>query len=119
MVVDDNPADVDALLDQLLSAGFEVAVAQDGEDALEQIRRRNRELALLNHVIAASASETQPEAILQIACCELAQVFEIPQAYATLLNEQRTEATVVAEYLAPGCVPMLGHSSSQICSAAL
>ena len=47
MVVDDNPANVDALLDQLLSAGFEVAVAQDGEEALEQIQRRNRELALL------------------------------------------------------------------------
>ena len=236
MVVDDNPANVDALLDQLLSAGFEVAVAQDGEDALEQIeykrpdlilldvvlpgidgfetcrrlkadnrmsaipvifltsladladklrgfaaggvdyltkpfqqaevlarvrthlavrdmtrqlqeakknleqrvaertaelaqanqelqleiaqrkqveadiQRRNRELALLNRVIAASVSQTQPEAILQIACCELAQIFEIPQAHATLLNEQRTEATIVAEYLAPRCVPMLGHS---------
>jgi signal transduction histidine kinase/DNA-binding response OmpR family regulator len=238
MVVDDNPADVDALLDQLLSAGFEVAVAQDGEEALEQIQhnvpdlilldvvlpgidgfetcrrlkadnrtsatavifltsqtnlsdklhgfaaggvdyltkpiqqaevltrvrthlalrdmtrqlqevnksleqrvaertaefaqanqelqleiaqrkqveaeiqRRNRELALLNHVIAASVSETEPEAILQIACRELALVFDLPQTHATLLNEQRTEATVVAEYLAPGCVPMLGHSFS-------
>ena len=36
----------------------------------------------------------------------------LPQAHATLLNEQRTEATVVAEYLAPGCVPMFGHSFS-------
>jgi signal transduction histidine kinase len=210
MVVDDNPADVDALLDPLLSAGFAVAVAQDGEEALEQIQHnvpdlilldvmlpgidgfeicrrlkadnrtsaipvifltsltdlsdklhgfavggvdyltkpiqqaevltrvrthlalrdmtrqlqeakksleqrvaeRTAELAVLNRVIAASVSETQPEAILQIACCELAQVLGLPQAHATLLNEQRTEATVVAEYLAPGCVPMLGHSFS-------
>ncbi|HEU5098954.1 MAG TPA: response regulator [Roseiflexaceae bacterium] len=213
LLIDDTPTDVDVLLDQLSEAGFEVTVAEDGEDGLEQIeydppdlilldvvlpgidgfetcrrlktaectqdipvifmtsltdladkvhgfavggvdyipkpiqpaevlarvrthlalrdltrqleeakksleqrvaertaeiQRRNHELALLNRVIAASVSETEPAAILQIACRELALIFELPQAHATLLNEQRNQATVVAEYLAPGRVPILG-----------
>jgi signal transduction histidine kinase/DNA-binding response OmpR family regulator len=100
---------------------------QEAKKSLEQrvaertaeIQRRNRELAVLNQVIAASVSETKPEAILQIACRELALVFDLPQAHATLLNEQRTEATVVAEYLAPGRVPMLGHTYPVVGNPAL
>lgn len=67
--------------------------------AEEKIQRRNRELALLNQVIAASVTETEAEAILEIACRELAATFDVPQAAATLLNAEKTEAVVVAEYL--------------------
>jgi PAS domain S-box-containing protein len=70
--------------------------------AEEEVLRRNRELALLNRVIAASAVSLEPEAILEIVCRELAQVFDVPQAAATLLNEQKTIAVVVAEYLTEG-----------------
>jgi two-component system, sensor histidine kinase and response regulator len=48
LVVDDNPADVDVLLDQLAKAGFEMAVAEDGEDALEQSQYKPPELILLD-----------------------------------------------------------------------
>ena len=51
MVVDDNPANVDALLDQLLSVGFEVIVAQDGEEALELIQYNVPDLILLDVVL--------------------------------------------------------------------
>jgi PAS domain S-box-containing protein len=68
----------------------------------EEIRRRNRELALLNRVIAATAVRVEPHAILEIACCELALAFDVPQTAAALLNEEKTEAVVVAEYLAEG-----------------
>lgn len=63
-----------------------------------EIMRRNRELALLNQVIAASAANQAPEVILEIACRELALTFDLPQATALLFNEERTTITVVAEY---------------------
>jgi PAS domain S-box-containing protein len=70
--------------------------------AEEGLSRRNRELALLNQVIAVSASAQEPGAILEAACRELAGAFDVPQAIAALLNEQKTRAVVVAEYSATG-----------------
>ena len=67
-----------------------------------KIQRRNRELDLLNRIIAASIIETEREAILEITCRELALAFDVPRAAATLLNQKKTEATVIAEYLAEG-----------------
>jgi signal transduction histidine kinase/DNA-binding response OmpR family regulator len=66
-----------------------------------EIKRRNLELALLNRVIADSATETKTEAILETACRELALVFNLPLSAAFLLNADRVQATIVAEYLAP------------------
>ncbi|MBN1218994.1 MAG: PAS domain S-box protein [Anaerolineae bacterium] len=70
--------------------------------AEEEIQRRNRELVLLNQIIATSATTREPETILEIACRELALAFDLPLASATLLNQDRTAAMVVAEYLANG-----------------
>lgn len=63
-----------------------------------EIIRRNRELALLNQVIAASVADQAPETILEIACRELTLTFGLPQATALLFNEEKTMITVVAEY---------------------
>jgi PAS domain S-box-containing protein len=63
-----------------------------------EICRRNRELTLLNQIIAASATGLEPATILETACRELALTFEVPQTAATLLNEEETIAIVVAEY---------------------
>jgi PAS domain S-box-containing protein len=63
----------------------------------EKLRRRNRELALLNQVIATSATNPDPESVLDIACRELARAFEIHRVTVALLNGERTAATVVAE----------------------
>ncbi|MFQ5611598.1 MAG: PAS domain S-box protein [Anaerolineae bacterium] len=85
-----------------------------------EIRRRNRELKLLNQVIAASAVEQDIESILDVVCRELARAFGVPQAAAALLNEEKTEAVVVAEYLAEGrppartkTIPVAGNPSFQ------
>lgn len=72
-----------------------------------EIRRRNRELALLNQVTAASVITAEPEVVLQTACRELALIFGMPQAHAFLFNEEKTEAIVVAEYGAEGAAPTL------------
>jgi PAS domain S-box-containing protein len=70
--------------------------------AEEKIRRRNRELALLNQVIADSISIQEPQAILEAACRRLVTAFDIPWAVASLLNGENTEAATVAEYWAAG-----------------
>jgi PAS domain S-box-containing protein len=77
--------------------------------AEELIRQRNRELALLNRVIAASAASSDPETVLETVCRELALAFGLPQAAAALLNPERTEATVIAEYLDEGRPSALGE----------
>jgi two-component system cell cycle sensor histidine kinase/response regulator CckA len=68
------------------------------KQAEEAIRRRNRELALLNQVIAASATSLEPETILEVACHELALAFDVPRATATLLNQDKMAAMAVAAY---------------------
>jgi PAS domain S-box-containing protein len=69
------------------------------QQAEEEIRRRNRELTLLNHVITAAASTLDVYAILQIACETLAQAFELPRAIALLLDSEQQHATIVADYV--------------------
>ncbi len=51
LVVDDNERSRDALADQLRNAGFDVALASDGAQALEMLRAADRrfELALIDH----------------------------------------------------------------------
>ncbi|MFN8458102.1 MAG: PAS domain S-box protein [Anaerolineae bacterium] len=70
------------------------------KEAELQIQRRNRELDLLNRVIAASVKVTEPEILLDSVCRALAQALDLPIAYAGLLNIAKTNITVVAEYLA-------------------
>jgi PAS domain S-box-containing protein len=64
----------------------------------KEILLRNRDLTLLNRVITATTSRLEPTAVLETVCQELALAFDAPQAAAALLNEERTELTVVAEY---------------------
>lgn len=77
-----------------------------------EIRRRNRELALLNQVIAASVIPAETEVVLQTACRELALIFGMSQAYAALFNEGKTEAVVVAEYFVDGATATLTEPQS-------
>ncbi len=90
------------------AAGNIIGTLSSGEDITERvqtekdIRRRNRELALLNRVIAASTSTLDVEQVLEVACQELAHALDLPQAAAALFNAERTQAQVIAEYLEPG-----------------
>jgi signal transduction histidine kinase/DNA-binding response OmpR family regulator len=85
----------------------ELVERQQAEAAL---RRRNRELALLNRVVVAATSTLDAQQVLQVACRELAYAFELPQITAALLDAQATEASAVAEYLAPGHSGILGRT---------
>ncbi|MCB0212680.1 MAG: PAS domain S-box protein [Anaerolineae bacterium] len=72
--------------------------------AEKKMEQRNRELSLLNRIVAASVDTFvgKPDLILKTACRELALAFNLPQASASLLNKEKTEAVVVAEYRAEG-----------------
>ena len=71
------------------------------QQAEEEIRRRDLEMALLNHVITTAASTLDARKILQVGCEVLAHFFDLPRATALLLNEEQTHLSVVAEYRSP------------------
>jgi PAS domain S-box-containing protein len=112
-----SPDDVTALE----TLADQSAVALHNARLYSQAAQRNRELALLNRVIAATAEVGEDlEPVLEVVCRELALAFEVPQAAAALFNKEKTEAVVVAEYLAPGrppslgeCIPVAGNPASQ------
>jgi PAS domain S-box-containing protein len=86
----------------------------------KEVSLRNRELEMLNRLIAVSASEWEPNSILEAACRELARAFDLPQAVAALLNTEKTAAAVVAEYRISGrplalneTIPVNGNPSFQ------
>jgi PAS domain S-box-containing protein len=84
----------------------------------DEILRRNRELALLNRVMATPDAASDPIALLQVACRELALAFDLTQAAAALLNDDRTAATVVAEYRPEGR-PSVLHASRPLAEVPL
>ncbi|MCG3212393.1 MAG: Sensor histidine kinase RcsC [Anaerolineae bacterium] len=81
--------------DQVLAYGKDIT---DRKLAEQEIRNRNRELNLLNRVIAASAAAEDTKALLETVCRELALAFDVPQSAAALINKDRLAADVVAEY---------------------
>jgi PAS domain S-box-containing protein len=89
----------------------QIAVAINNARLYAQAERRNRELNLLNRVIAASAvaAEARIEPILDAVCRELALAFDLPHVSSAVYNAARTEATIVAEWLGPGRTSALGQ----------
>ncbi|MBN2305092.1 MAG: PAS domain-containing protein [Anaerolineae bacterium] len=80
----------------------------DRKQVEEEVKRRNRDLLLLNRVIAAATSTLDVKEVLTVACHELGQAFDIPQVAAALFNTECTAAVVTAEYLAAGRPSAMG-----------
>ncbi len=78
----------------------------------EELQRRNRELVLLNQIIAMSATSIDSEAILQTVCSELARVLDVSRVTAALLNDDKTEAHIVAEYPADDSASVMTQTIS-------
>jgi PAS domain S-box-containing protein len=92
-----NPSHADPLQAFADSASLAVQNARLYEETV----RRNRELALLNRVVAASAASDEIEPILEMVCRELVSALGLAGAGAALIDEARDQAAVVAEYLSP------------------
>jgi PAS domain S-box-containing protein len=88
--------------DRLRAFADQVSLAIENARLYEETRRQNRELALLNRVIAASATGQKIERILETVCRELALAYGLPQATAVLFNKEKTGTAVMAEYRAGG-----------------
>jgi len=96
-------------MDILLFVSTQVAMAIQRKQAEEEIRQRNQVLAMLNRVIAASAEANNPDYLLETACRELAQAFNVSQSAAGLFNATKTTAKIVAEYIPEWGVPALNQ----------
>ena len=70
------------------------------ERAEAELRRRNQELALLNRIIAVSATtpRPEPEVLLETTCQELALAFDVPQTIIALLDPNKTMLTAIVQY---------------------
>jgi GAF domain-containing protein len=92
------------LLSQIAQA---IALAVEKTHLFTEARQRAKELDLLNKIISATATAQTGIEVLQIGCKEMALFFDVPQAALALLDETRKFGTVVAEYLAPGRLPVI------------
>jgi PAS domain S-box-containing protein len=84
----------------LTTLANQTATALENARLHEESRRRNRELVLLNRVIAASASDRGLDSILQTVCQELIPAFDVSRSAIALFNREKTEATVMAVFRA-------------------
>ncbi|MBN2085785.1 MAG: GAF domain-containing protein [Anaerolineales bacterium] len=75
---------------------------QEMTDRTRELDERASHLALLNRLTNAAITTSNERSLLQIACRELAAAFDVPQSAAVLIQENRAEATVVAEHIYPG-----------------
>jgi PAS domain S-box-containing protein len=78
--------------------------------AEQQVHRRNRELVLLNRIIAASVTSPATGTFLETVCRELFEAFGASKSIATLISEDGTNAVVTAGHVAEGQLCSLGKS---------
>ncbi len=76
----------------------------------QEIRRRNRELILLNRVISASAEGMDEQGVLQVACQGLATALGLSHTVALMIYQDKRAATVVGEHCMDGETAILGQS---------
>lgn len=86
----------------------QAAVAIEHARLDDAVRKRTEELTLLNRVTSATTSTLDLQEVLQVMASEIATAFGVEQCAIALLDESRHQATVVAEYLAPGRPSALG-----------
>ncbi len=90
------------------AVGRQMGTAAERLRLLEETNRRLQEVTLLSRVIAATASAEDLPVALQEICEELAHFLQLPQVAFALLDEERTEARIIAEYREPGRPQTLG-----------
>lgn len=84
---------------QFVTVFSDITVSKRAAQAVEE---RNRELVLMNRVVATAGSTLDVQAVLEMTCSELALAFGVPYAAVALLNDERTVVTIESEYVAGG-----------------
>ena len=90
----------------------------DRKETEAQLKRQNRDLMTLNRLTRTATSTLDVTAALNSLCGELAYALKLPQAFATLIDQDAGHALVVAEYRAPGEVSTL-HTTIPLDNPAL
>jgi PAS domain S-box-containing protein len=75
-----------------------------------ELRRANRQLALINKLISASADGLDERTVLEMVCQELAYILDVPYAVTSLLDRDGTTARILGEYDAEGRPGALGRT---------
>jgi two-component system cell cycle sensor histidine kinase/response regulator CckA len=104
-LIKDRLARLGSAITQALAARKNIEAKLAAED---EIRRRNRELVLLNRIIAVSAESADEHVFLQIACDELAAATGALEVIALNINRERTTLSIFAEH---GATPGLRHKT--------
>ncbi len=79
----------------LTTLANQTATALENARLHDETRRRNRELVLLNRVIAMSAASQDVQSMLQAVCRELALAFGGFRAFVILFSTDGTEASII------------------------
>lgn len=86
LIVDDNPTNLDVLSETLIGAGFQVAVAIDGESAIEQVEFDPPELILLDVMMPGIDGFETCKRLKQIP-----HIDEIPVIFMTALSDKENK----------------------------
>jgi len=98
--------DEDGQLNRMIGYSIDITARKTAE---EHLRRRNRELTLLNWMIAAGASGIPRDELLKDACIELRKTLGTNRVIAALLDEEKNQLRIVAESVVEGLLPILDH----------
>ncbi len=79
--------------------------------AEEALRRRNRELRLLNWVMASAVAGVGPEQLLETACVELGRTLEIPFAAGAMVEPGSGTARIVTDPFAKNRPSLFGRTA--------
>jgi PAS domain S-box-containing protein len=79
-------------------------------DYAHSLERANRQLALVNRLIAASADGMDERAVVEVACQELAQILGVPYVVAGVLDRDGTTARVVGGFEREGKLAAVGRT---------
>ena len=108
-LAEDDTSVVTAFAHQVASAWRKAQLFEQAQQEIaerkrveEEIRQNSRELALLNRIISTSAMTTDARTLLEIACRELLQFFEVPHGLVTLLDRDQGKLEMIAECCGDG-----------------
>lgn len=73
----------------------------------------HQQLVVLNHIMTQTSTTLDTHTLLELACNELGQVFEVPRVLALIAEDNGDELKVVAEYVKDGYKPTIGEIVSR------
>ncbi|MCP4417557.1 MAG: GAF domain-containing protein [Chloroflexi bacterium] len=89
---------ITAVTEQLSTRIENLRLTDQTQMALAEAKRQSQEMALINRVVTKVAASLDLQKSLQIVARELAHAVDVDQVGIVLLNEDRTQGKVVAEY---------------------